>query len=130
MHHRGSLTPKIFLYDKMFGQVIDDQEGGCLLGLPSREVRCCRSLAHALHSVLAHNRTSMAWRKPSLMRLKLIEVIKIITPGRAAMIGLTHNAWRRLFNIKPHSASGGVTPSPRKLSPAARIIEIENRLVV
>ena len=33
--------------------------------------------------------TSMAARKPSLMRLKQIEVMKIITPGSAANTGLT-----------------------------------------
>ena len=33
--------------------------------------------------------TSMAARSPSLIRLKQIEVMKIITPGRAARTGFT-----------------------------------------
>ena len=36
----------------------------------------------------AHSRTSMAWRRPSLMRLKQIETMKIMHPGSAATQGL------------------------------------------
>ena len=39
-----------------------------------------------------HSRTSMACRRPSLMRLKHIEVMKIIAPGKAATNGDTHSA--------------------------------------
>mgnify|MGYP003353721728 CR=1 FL=1 len=39
---------------------------------------------HAQEGLRAHSFTSMALRKPSLMRLKHIEVRKIIRPGSAA----------------------------------------------
>ncbi len=71
----------------------------------------------------------MAWRSPSLSRLKHIEVMKIITPGNAAITGSTHSAWRRLLSISPHSALGGVTPRPRNDSPADRMMPMLIRLV-
>ena len=40
----------------------------------------------------AHSLTSIAWRSPSLIRLKHIDVTKIITPGSAATTGFTQRA--------------------------------------
>jgi hypothetical protein len=77
----------------------------------------------------AHVFTSMAERRPSEKRLKEIDVMKITKPGRAATQGCTYMAVRSVFSISPHSGSGGRTPSPRKDSPEARIIETEIRLV-
>ena len=89
------------LEGKMLGEVFDDQKRLGAAGLLGRlapwpsglsrqpeTIRDCRQVS--LH--LAHSRTSMAWRRPSLIRLKHIEVMKIITPGRAATSGDTHSA--------------------------------------
>src|ERR1700741_5649306 len=72
---------------------------------------------------------SIALRSPSLSRLKHSEVMTIATPGNAATIGLTKIAWRSAFSISPHSGLGGVTPRPRKESPADRMMLMLTRLV-
>src|SRR5437899_3199845 len=77
---------------------------------------------------IGHSRTSIAWPMPSLVRLKHIDVRKIMTPGRAATTGFTQIAGRRLFSIRPHSGFGGLTPSPRKLRPDARMMLMLIRL--
>src|SRR6476661_4515758 len=113
----------------MLGEVLDRQHGagpryvalrrGAGRGVPCRDMRLEQ----------AHKRTSMAWRRPSLIKLKHMEVMKIMTPGSAATSGDTHSAWRRLLSISPHSALGGVTPRPRKLNPAASMMQMLIRLV-
>ena len=64
----------------------------------------------------------MAARRPSLIRLKQIEVMKIITPGSAASDRIDVD---RLAQRVQHQAPfrlGGFTPRPRKLRPAARMM--------
>src|SRR5208283_5877398 len=80
---------------------------------------------------LAHDGSlmSIALRSPSLSRLKHSEVIRIATPGSAATSGLTKMAWRNALSIRHHAGLGGVTPSPRKESPAERIMLMLTRLV-
>ena len=72
---------------EMLGQVLVSS-GRLAIGLrrylapaPGHERRRMLRLA-------AHSRTSMAWRRPSLIRLKHIEVMKIMTPGSAATSGV------------------------------------------
>src|SRR5258708_23843012 len=71
---------------------------------------------------------SIALRRPSLNRLKHSEVMTIATPRKAATIGSTKIAWRSALSIKPHSGLGGVTPRPRKDSPADRMMLMLTRL--
>src|SRR5262245_20559047 len=124
----------------MLGQVLDRQErpgfdqlacaginGGPTEPSPGVATGCAYEEGCILRHV--HSRTSMAWRRPSLIRLKHMEVMRIMTPGKAATSGDTHSAWRRLLSISPHSALGGVTPRPRKLNPAARMMQMLIRLV-
>ena len=54
----------------------------------ARRTGAWAAIAHARRP-RAHSRTSIALRSPSLSRLKVSEVKKIITPGRAATHGLT-----------------------------------------
>ena len=72
---------------------------------------------------------SIAERRPSVMMLKEIEVMKIITPGSAHSSGWLYMAVRRVFNIRPQSGSGGFTPRPRKERPEARIIDTAIKLM-
>src|SRR2546423_5897998 len=111
----------------MLGQVVDGQQRLGLAGVFA-PVTARIGIREGCALQPAHSRTSIAWRRPSLIRLKHIEVMKIMTPGRAATSGDTHNAWRKLLSISPHSALGGVTPRPRKLSPAAKMIQMLMRL--
>src|SRR5262249_61874983 len=120
--HDGAVPVQQAALDgEVLGQVFDHQQG--------RACRCARPHLPATPFRFVHSRTSMAWRSPSLIRLKHIEVMKIITPGKAATNGETQSACRKLLSISPHSALGGVTPRPRKLSPAAKMIEMLIRLV-
>ena len=66
----------------------------------------CLVRSRTVEEQAAHSLTSIAWRSPSLIRLKHIDVTKIITPGSAAMTGFTHRAYRRLFSMRPHSGFG------------------------
>ncbi len=73
--HRGDLTPQQSAANReVFAQVVDQQQ------------RLRRPAAIARISGHAHlfSLTSIALRNPSLIRLKHIEVMKIITPGSAA----------------------------------------------
>ena len=63
-HHTATSAKDIFLERKMLYQALDFQQAW----------RC-------------HCLTSMAERKPSLSKLKAIDVQKIITPGKAAIQG-------------------------------------------
>src|SRR5262245_2668479 len=119
--HDGPIPAQQTALDReMLGQVLDRQK--------RRAHRATRTLLLA-SSRFVHSRTSMAWRSPSLIRLKHIDVMKIITPGKAATKGETQSACRKLLSISPHSALGGVTPRPRKLSPAAKMMQMLIRLV-
>src|SRR5712691_2128716 len=106
---------------------IVDRLDGCdrALEQPAAHREVALEVAHFEQDIGAHRRTSMALRSPSLIRLKHIEVTKMPTPGRAATSGLTQIACRRLFSIRPHSPSEGVTPRPGKFNPAPRMMEIE-----
>src|SRR5262249_10842329 len=121
------------LESEMLGQILDRQErpgladGGPTGLSPDVAAGCAYEEGCILRH--AHSRTSMAWRRPSLIRLKHMEVMKIMTPGKAATRGDTHSAWRRLLSISPHSALGGVTRRPRKLNPAAKMMQTLIRLV-
>ena len=87
-----------------------------------RQERLRPAAAVARIERLGHSFTSIAERSPSLIRLKQIEVTKMIAPGRAATTGLTQIDWRKVLSIKPHSGSGGLTPRPRKLRPEDRMM--------
>jgi len=66
----------------------------------------------------------MAAAHATLSRLKQIDTAKIMAPARPPpMDDIDRGA--QLLSIKPHSGSGGLVPSPRNDSPAARIIDTE-----
>ena len=70
-------------YREVLPEVADLEQRG-------RDCNAPRAVASGLHiRPPAHSRTSIALRNPSLSRLKVREVKKIITPGSAATHGLT-----------------------------------------
>src|SRR5215468_4312957 len=113
----------------MLGEVLDREQGLGPRRIALRRGPECAIPGRDVMFEQAHRRTSMAWRRPSLIRLKHMEVMKIMTPGSAATRGDAHIPCRRLLSIRPHSALGGVTPRPRKLRPAARMMQMLMRLV-
>src|SRR4030095_693988 len=91
---------------------------------PGTDRKVFPQAAH-LQQRCAHARISIASRSPSDSRLNDIEVRKIATPGSAGTQAFTKIGPRSVLIIRPHSAAGGVTPRPRKESPAARMIDSE-----
>lgn len=88
-----------------------------------------REKDHIYITVHIHIFTSIALLSPSLMRLKQRDVVNIMTPGSAQTHGFTYIDCLSVLNIRPQSASGGLTPKPKKLNPDAIIILTLTRLV-